>query len=308
LIFPSEAGQRLYATALKLARVDTTVLLQGETGSGKTCVARLIHESSPRRGKPFVVVNCGSLPESLLEGELFGFRQGAYTGADRNHRGKCAQAEDGTLFLDEIDSLSLKAQSSLLRVVEDRSFEPLGSDRTEKLRARLVFATNRDLAQEVAAGHFRQDLYYRLNVVALTIPALRARRAAIPLLVDAFLQELRERRVTEVKAFSGDALAVMSRYSWPGNLRELRNVVERVAVLTDREIVTEEELTAEICLPTGGGAMVTEKCVELEDSQSSTSHLQGARRSACRWHCRRCPNPRSLSGRACLTRRCARSR
>ena len=280
LIFPSEAGQRLYATAVKLARVDTTVLLQGETGSGKTCVARLIHESSPRKGKPFVVVNCGSLPESLLEGELFGHRQGAYTGADRNHRGKFAQAADGTIFLDEIDSLPLKAQSSLLRVVEDRHFEPLGSERTEKLHARLLFATNRDLAGEVQAGRFRADLYYRMNVVALTVPTLRARKEAIPILVDVFLKDLRSKRVTEVKGFSHDALAAMDRYSWPGNLRELRNIVERAAVLSDREIVTASELPAEIFAPMDNLDAVVEVNVQVPTTDISAGHLNGARRMA----------------------------
>jgi DNA-binding NtrC family response regulator len=254
LVFASEASLQLRTVVARLGEVDTSLLLHGESGSGKTCVARLIHELSHRKNKPFVVVNCGSLPETLLEGELFGYRQGAYTGANRNHRGKFAQAEDGTLFLDEIDSLSLAAQSKLLRVVEERSFEALGSELTEKVRARLVFATNRDLAHEVEAGRFRQDLYYRLNVISIGLPSLRSRTSDIPLLVEEFLRDVSAKGTTPVKRFSTAALALMGKYSWPGNLRELRNTVERVAVLCERDVANVEDLPGEIQAAVAAGA------------------------------------------------------
>ena len=280
LVFASEVAQRLQAMAARLGRVDTTVLLQGETGSGKSCVARLIHESSPRASRPLVVVNCGSVPESLVEGELFGYRQGAYTGADRNHRGKFAQAEDGTLFLDEIDSLSLRAQSSLLRVVEERAYEALGSDVTEKLRARLVFATNRDLAGEVNAGRFRRDLYYRLNVVALSVPPLRSRSAEIPVLIAAFLRDLRANQATNVQAFAPDALAVMERHSWPGNLRELRNVVERAAVMCDSQVVTAADLPVEIRSADYASSQDEDRCGAAGAMAVASSQLAAARQMA----------------------------
>jgi len=280
LVFASAVAHRLQAMAARLARVDTTVLLQGETGSGKSCVARLIHKSSPRASRPLVVVNCGSVPESLVEGELFGYRQGAYTGADRNHRGKFAQAEDGTLFLDEIDSLSLRAQSSLLRVVEERAYEALGSDVTEKLRARLVFATNRDLAGEVNAGRFRRDLYYRLNVVALSVPPLRSRSAEIPVLVTAFLRDLRANQATNVREFAPDALAAMERHSWPGNLRELRNVVEQAAVMCDGQVVTASDLPLEIRSADYASSQDDDRCGAAGALPVVSSQLATARQMA----------------------------
>ena len=246
LVFVSECSKSLLKTVKRLAQVDSNVLLTGETGAGKTCVARLMHDLSPRRKKPFVVVNCGALPESLLASELFGHGQGAFTGADRNHRGKFAQAEDGTLFLDEIDSLPLSSQSSLLRVVDDRAFEAVGSGESQQVASRLIFASNRNLADEVKAGRFRLDLYYRLNVVSLGIPPLRERSGAIPSMVRKFLQSLRDRGMTSVEHFSEESLSLMAGYHWPGNVRELKNVVERLAVLTEKPGIEVEDLPEEI--------------------------------------------------------------
>lgn len=249
MTYESPEDKALVARAARLAQVDTTVLLNGETGSGKTVLARLIHSLSPRRSRPFVVVNCGALPETLVESELFGHRQGAFTGADREQVGKFSQAQDGTLFLDEVDSLSLAAQSKLLRVVEERVFEPLGSGKSQRLVARLLFATNRDLKSEVQAGRFRQDLYYRLNVVTLALPPLRDRAVGIPTLVGSFLRDLRGRGMTRVREFSREALASLQAYAWPGNIRELRNLVEQLAVLTESETIQMHHLPAEIRSP-----------------------------------------------------------
>ncbi|HUE70041.1 MAG TPA: sigma-54 dependent transcriptional regulator [Pirellulaceae bacterium] len=246
LVFVSPESRTLLVTAQRLAQVDSTILLSGETGSGKTCIARMIHELSPRRKEPFVVVNCGALPESLLESELFGHRQGAFTGASREHRGKFAQAGAGTIFLDEIDSLSLTAQSSLLRVVADRQYEAIGSGQCEQLHSRLVCATNRDLSGEVEAGRFRRDLYFRLNVVSLAIPPLRERISALPVLVEVFLKQLRSKGATQVERFSAEALQALQGYAWPGNVRELRNVVERLAVLADKPVIEAADLPAEV--------------------------------------------------------------
>lgn len=249
MTYESPAAKELVRRAARLAQVDTTVLLNGETGSGKTVMAKLIHSLSPRKARPFVVVNCGALPESLVESELFGHRQGAFTGADREQVGKFSQAEDGTLFLDEVDSLSLAAQSKLLRVVEERVFEPLGSGKSQKLGARLLFATNRDLKSEVQAGRFRLDLYYRLNVVTLALAPLRDCAAGIPQLVKSFLSDLRSRNMTSVSEFSPEALVALQQYNWPGNIRELRNMVEQLAVLADTDTIEVQHLPAEIRWP-----------------------------------------------------------
>lgn len=254
MVFVSERSKSLLKTVRRLAHVDSNVLLTGETGTGKTCLARLMHDLSPRSKSPFVVVNCGAIPESLLESELFGHGQGAFTGADRNYRGKFAQAENGTLFLDEIDSLPLSSQSSLLRVVEDRAFEAVGSGKSQQVASRLIFATNRNLADEVKAGRFRLDLYYRLNVVSLGVPPLRERSGAVPSLAKKFLQDLRDRGMTSVEYFTEECLSAMAAYHWPGNVRELKNVVERIAVLAEKPGIDVEDLPEEI---TRGQLVVT---------------------------------------------------
>ena len=221
----------------RVAPLDTTVLLNGETGTGKTYTARLIHELSPRRQRPFVVVHCGSLPPTLLESELFGHRRGAFTGADRDYIGKLAAAEDGTVLLDEIDAVPVEAQVKLLQVVEERVFEPLGSTQTIPFRARLIAATNRPLEAETAAGRFRADLYYRLNVVALCLPPLRERPDAVWPLAQGFLESLSRHAGREVIGFSDAARWALESYAWPGNIRELRNVIEHTVVLTPHPVV-----------------------------------------------------------------------
>jgi len=221
----------------RVAPQDTTLLLGGETGTGKTRLARLVHELSPRREQPFLVVNCGSLSENLIESDLFGHVRGAFTGADRDRTGKFAAAGQGTLLLDEIDALPLPLQAKFLRSVEERVFEQLGSNKLLPMRARLITASNRVLDEEVAAGRFRADLFYRLNVVAFFMPPLRERKAIVGELADHYLAEFAARNHRPVTSIDDQALRALLAYDWPGNIRELRNVMERaVALCPGKEI------------------------------------------------------------------------
>ncbi len=226
----------------RVAPQNTTVLLSGETGTGKTSLARVIHELSPRRGKPFLVVNCGALSASLIESELFGHVKGAFTGADRDRKGKLAEVGDGTLLLDEIDALPLTLQAKLLRVLEERVFEPVGSNRPCAMQARLIVASNRNLDQEVAEGRFRSDLYYRLNVVGFTLLPLRQRRDLIAPLAERFLADFAASNGRPVQGISGQAWRALQEYDWPGNVRELRNVVERAVALCAGPFVEIDDL------------------------------------------------------------------
>jgi two-component system response regulator HydG len=219
----------------RVAPQDTTLLLGGETGTGKTRLARLIHELSPRREQPFMVINCAALAPTLMESEMFGHVRGAFTGADRERVGKFAAAGRGTLLLDDVDALPPTLQAKLLRVVEDRVFEPVGSNRSQPVEARLIAASNRLLDDEVEAGRFRSDLYYRLNVIAFHLPPLRERPHAIPELVTGFLAEIATRNGRAVPAIAADALQALESYRWPGNIRELRNVIERAVALCPGE-------------------------------------------------------------------------
>jgi two-component system, NtrC family, response regulator AtoC len=221
---------------------DTTLLLTGETGTGKTRLARLIHDLSPRRTEPFLVVDCGAISPNLIESEMFGHVQGAFTDADRDRLGKLAAAGCGTLLLDEIDSLPLPLQSKLLRVVDERLFEPVGSEESQPLCARLIAATNRPLDGEVAAGRFRADLYFRINVVGFCLPPLRERRASITPLAHMFLTELTARNRPEVRSMAPEVLRALQEYDWPGNIRELRNVVERAVALCEGPILQFRDL------------------------------------------------------------------
>jgi DNA-binding NtrC family response regulator len=226
----------------RVAPQETTLLFTGETGTGKTRLARLVHEKSPRRAAPFLVVDCGALSASLVESELFGHAKGAFTGADRDRIGKLVAAAEGTLLLDEVNSLPLPLQAKLLRAVDERVFEPLGSDRSQPVRARLMAAGNAPLDHEVAAGRFRADLYYRLNVVSFNLPPLRERPGAVAPLAARFLREFAARNRPDVAGLSDEALAALAAYSWPGNVRELRNVLERAAALCRGPLVCVEDL------------------------------------------------------------------
>jgi two-component system response regulator HydG len=244
---------------LRVAPQDTTILLTGETGTGKTRLARLIHELSPRRHEPFLVVDCGALSPSLIESEMFGHVRGAFTGADRERVGKFAAAAKGTLLLDEINSLPLPLQCKLLRVVEDRVFEPVGSNRPQPLHARVIAVSNALLEQEIGAGRFRADLYFRLNVVGFYLPPLRSRRTSIVPLCQKFFAEFAAANRPDVQGISPEALLVLQEYDWPGNVRELRNVLERAVALCPGPIIElsdlPETIRLKVTLPEGAAAL-----------------------------------------------------
>ena len=229
----SQAIRKVLAAAHQVGPTDATVLILGETGSGKELVARAIHELSPRRSRPMIKVNCAALPASLIESELFGREKGAYTGAHAGEAGRFEAADGSTIFLDEIGELPLELQPKLLRVLQEGQFERLGSSRTIKVNVRVLAATNRDLAKEVRERRFREDLYYRLNVFPITIPPLRERPEDIPILVQSFVEEFATRMGKRIHSIPRRLLEKLQKYSWPGNVRELRNVIERAVILSN---------------------------------------------------------------------------
>lgn len=231
IISKSPAMQRLFAILPEVSQSESTVLIQGESGTGKELFSRAIHTMSPRSKGPFVAVNCGALPDTLLESELFGHEAGAFTDAKKSRAGRFARAEGGTLFLDEIGDISPAMQVRLLRVLEERSYEPLGASRTVKANVRIVTATNKDLAELVETGLFRKDLYYRINVVKLELPRLAERKEDIPLLAEHFIERLNKLRGREILGLSQEVLAIFMRHDWPGNIRELENVIEYSFIL-----------------------------------------------------------------------------
>ena len=219
-------------TAQQVALTDATVLLEGPTGAGKELFAQSIHQASPRSSKPFVALNCSAFPKELIESELFGYRKGAFTGADKDKKGLFEEASGGTLFLDEIGELETVAQAKLLRALETQEFTKLGDTRPTRVNVRLVAATNRALRQQVDAGHFRADLYYRLSVVVIAVPSLHERRADVPALAHFFAQHFAVKLRRRPLALTPEALKALEAYAWPGNVRELKNVLERAAILT----------------------------------------------------------------------------
>ncbi|HBD5269242.1 TPA: sigma-54-dependent response regulator transcription factor ZraR [Escherichia coli] len=242
MVGKSSAMQHLLSEIALVAPSEATVLIHGDSGTGKELVARAIHASSARSEKPLVTLNCAALNESLLESELFGHEKGAFTGADKRREGRFVEADGGTLFLDEIGDISPMMQVRLLRAIQEREVQRVGSNQTISVDVRLIAATHRDLAAEVNAGRFRQDLYYRLNVVAIEVPSLRQRREDIPLLAGHFLQRFAERNRKAVKGFTPQAMDLLIHYDWPGNIRELENAVERAVVLLTGEYISEREL------------------------------------------------------------------
>lgn len=223
--------QRIFDMVESVADTKATILITGESGTGKSLVARAIHRRSGRRNQPFVEIACGALPETLLESELFGHVNGAFTGASHDKIGKFAQAHNGTIFLDEIGTASAGLQVKLLRILQEFTFEQVGGTKTHKVDTRVILATNENLTRAVASGSFRQDLYYRINVINIELPPLRERISDIPLLAQHFLDSVCEDAGKKVSGFSDDALAALRRYNWPGNVRELQNVVERAVLL-----------------------------------------------------------------------------
>lgn len=226
----------------KVADSDSTVLIEGESGTGKELIARMLHFNSMRRERPLVPVNCGAIPETLLESELFGHEKGAFTGAAHTRLGRFELAHGGTIFLDEVGEMSLPLQVKLLRVLQERCFERVGGTRTINVDVRIIAATNQDLAQAVQERRFRQDLYYRLHVIPIHIPPLRERRSDIPLLVNHFIAQFNQLRRTEILGMEPDALARMMEEEWPGNIRELENMIERLCVLKKRGTITMSDL------------------------------------------------------------------
>jgi transcriptional regulator with GAF, ATPase, and Fis domain len=232
IVGQSLAMKRVLAQAEQVARTDSTVLILGETGTGKELLARAIHKMSARKDRPLITVNCASLPPTLIESELFGREKGAYTGAMTKMIGRFEIADGSTLFLDEIGELPLELQSKLLRVLEEGSFERLGSTKTQHVNVRIVVATNRDIEHEVKNGKFRKDLFYRLNVFPIMIPSLRERPEDIPSLAWAFVSELQKKMGKEIETISKKSMEELQSYSWPGNVRELRNVIEQAMILS----------------------------------------------------------------------------
>ncbi len=255
--------QGVFKTVKAVAKARTTVLITGESGTGKTLLARAIHAASDRHDGPFVEVNCGALPETLLETELFGHVQGAFTGAVRDKVGKFEAANNGTIFLDEIGTSSLPFQIKLLRVLQDRILERLGDSKTIEVDVRVILATNLDLTKAVREGNFREDLYYRINVVSLEMPALRERDNDIPLLADHFLRRFRTELHKSVSGFTSDAMQHLLAAPWPGNVRQLENVIERAVLLTESTQIGVEDLPGDLALPGGSvtaspGSMIPE--------------------------------------------------
>ncbi|HEY7374761.1 MAG TPA: sigma-54 dependent transcriptional regulator [Polyangia bacterium] len=246
LVGQSPAIMQIFAVVEKVANTPSTVLITGESGTGKELIARALHENSSRHGGPFIKINCAAIPKTLMESELFGYEKGAFTGAVGAKPGRFELAHGGTLFLDEIGEIPVEMQVKLLRVLQESEFERVGGLRTIKVDVRLVTATNRDLLQDIAAGQFREDLYYRLNVVPIHIPPLRERREDIPLLVDHFLAKFNDRLKKQIGSVSADAVSRMVSYHWPGNIRELENMMERTMLFCERPEIQASDLPPEI--------------------------------------------------------------
>jgi two-component system response regulator AtoC len=272
------AMQQVLSVAAKVARHPSTVLVTGESGTGKELVARYIHSSSPRAAEPLVAVNCGAIPENLLESELFGHAKGAFTGATAEKRGLFEEADGGTLFLDEIGELPSPLQVKLLRALQEGEIRRVGDNTARAVDVRLIAATARDLEAEVAAGRFRADLYYRINVVCLHLPPLRDRREDIPELVRHFVQLYGRRLGLSVSAVSPAAMRLLMEYAWPGNVRELENVIERGLVLAEGPQIEPEQLPAMIRSP--GAAAPTRDELDLSVKRQTAALERGLIRSA----------------------------
>lgn len=239
----SRVIQDVIAKAERVAETKSTVLIMGETGTGKELLARAIHDRSAQRNMPLIKVNCAAIPDTLLESELFGHVRGAFTGAAANKKGKFALADGGTIFLDEIGTMSPSLQAKLLRVLQEREFEPLGAERSQRVEVRVIAATNRDIKRLVEDGRFLEDLFYRLNVIPLVLPPLRERREDIPVLVEHFLRKHAHRSGRKIEEIREEALARLNAYDWPGNVRELENTIERAVVLSGGPVIDARDIT-----------------------------------------------------------------
>ncbi|MCI6315893.1 MAG: sigma-54 dependent transcriptional regulator [Spirochaetia bacterium] len=266
MIGKSPQMQRLYQLIQKVAPSKASVLITGETGVGKELVARSIHKSSPRKDKEMIIVNCSALSESLLESELFGHEKGAFTGADYLKKGRFELAHGSTIFLDEIGEINAATQVKLLRVLQEKKFERVGGQETIEVDVRVVAATNRNLEEEVKAGRFREDLYYRLNVVHIEVPALRERKDDIPLLIDSFIKEFSKENGREIKIDS-KAKSALFKYDWPGNIRQLRHCIEGASVMCNNDEIRLEDLGAEIGMSSGESSISVPLGITLDEAE-----------------------------------------
>ena len=262
---------KVFATIEAVAPTRATVLVTGESGTGKSLLSRMIHDASPRKAQPFVELNCGALPEGLLESELFGHTKGAFTGASAARTGRFLAADKGTLFLDEIGASTPALQLKLLRVLQERRFEPVGSEESLEVDVRLILATNEDLAKAVAEGRFRQDLYYRISVVPIHLPSLRERIGDVPLLVQHFLKRFAADNAKKVLDVDDATMTILQAHAWPGNIRELENVIERGVILARGEVLMPGDLPPELTksapAPTGDRALALKRALEIPERE-----------------------------------------
>jgi len=287
IIGQSSVMHKLLESIAIVAPTEATVLIIGESGTGKELIANAIHQNSPRKEKPLIKVNCAALPEALLESELFGHEKGAFTGALTRRQGRFQLAHKGSIFLDEIAEMAHQTQAKILRVLQEREFEPVGSSNTVRVDTRVITATNKNLEEEIKEGHFREDLFYRINVVTLNIPPLRERREDIPLLTDFFLKQYAEKNRRLIKGFTPKAIDILMRYDWPGNVRELANMVERSVIMVRGDMITPDEFSdtlraldpemkkSEIGLTPGRSLKDVEKemiLMTLEDTEGNRTH------------------------------------
>ncbi len=270
----SPAIQTLREQIKQVAPTDAWVLIFGENGSGKEVVAREIHRLSLRRDRPFVEVNCAAIPEELIESELFGHEKGAFTGATSSKRGKFDMAHEGTLFLDEIGDMSLKTQAKILRILEEQRFERVGGNKTIQVNVRVIAATNKNLEEEIRKGNFREDLYFRLNVIPFTVPPLRERKDDILLLANYFLSEFTVNRGKKLKTLDPDAVKALMAYHWPGNVRELRNVMERLSIMAQSDTIFPRDLPPEILKGEGVMAEVENPFLTLGTIKEAVSSFE----------------------------------
>ncbi|NQU44766.1 sigma 54-interacting transcriptional regulator [bacterium] len=287
LVSHSPLMQRVFEVLPAVAGSPSTVLILGETGTGKEILARTLHDLSPRAKGSFVAINCGALPDTLLESELFGYKAGAFTGATRDKAGRFAVAKGGTLFLDEIGEVSPALQVRLLRVLQEKTYDPLGSTRSETADVRVLAATNRDLAELVRQGAFREDLYYRINVVRLELPPLRRRKEDIPLLADQFVRRFNRLQDRSIEGLDSRTMSLLMAHDWPGNIRELENVIERAFILCDSGRIQAGHLPEELMRRRGAGSPQTDMrmardLVEIHAIQLAFERHHGNRNAVAR--------------------------
>jgi len=238
----SPAVQKLYGEIMAAAPTDASILITGENGTGKEMVARTIHQFSSRPEGPFIIINCAAIPEEHLDSELFGHEKGAFDQATSKNKGKFELASGGTLFLDEVGDMNINTQAKILRALESKTFQRIGSTRTLEMDVRLITSTNKNLEEEIIAGRFREDLFYRLNVIPIEVPPLRDRKADIPVLVETFLKKAAEQSSTQIKTLTPEAMDLLTQYHWQGNVRELKNLVERLSIMVNADTVTKEDV------------------------------------------------------------------